>query len=143
MSEGTGLLFGHERGVLAQALWSSRQKPRYRVWCDFSEQRGGKHCLGKVYEIPGQGRALVLPERWIAGSELGRSAPADEVPLVPWASEREDRLLKPSEAAAVFGVDPKTMTRWAKAGKIRSVRTIGGHRRYDAAELRALADSGD
>ena len=52
----------------------------------------------------------------------------------------EPRLLKPSEAAAVFGVDPKTMTRWAKAGEIRSVRTVGGHRRYDAAELRALAD---
>ena len=54
--------------------------------------------------------------------------------------EQEERLLKPSQAAAVFGVDPKTMTRWAKAGKIRSVRTIGGHRRYDAAELRALTD---
>ena len=55
-------------------------------------------------------------------------------------SSGQHELLKPAEAAAVFGVDPKTITPWAKAGKIRSVCTVGGHRRYDAAELRALAD---
>ena len=36
------------------------------------------------------------------------------------------------------GVDPKTVTRWAKAGKLTSIRTLGGHRRYRAAEVRAL-----
>jgi excisionase family DNA binding protein len=47
-------------------------------------------------------------------------------------------LLMPSEVAALFRVDPKTVTRWAKAGKISSIRTLGGHRRYREAEVLAL-----
>jgi excisionase family DNA binding protein len=38
----------------------------------------------------------------------------------------------------MFRVDPKTVTRWAKAGKITSIRTLGGHRRYREAEVRAI-----
>ncbi len=49
-------------------------------------------------------------------------------------------LLTPSEVAAMFRVDPKTVTRWAKAGKLSSVRTLGGHRRYLASEVRALLE---
>ena len=49
-----------------------------------------------------------------------------------------DELLTPAEGAALFRVDPKTVTRWAKAGKLTSIRTLGGHRRYRAAEVRAL-----
>lgn len=41
-------------------------------------------------------------------------------------------LLTPSEVAARFRVDPKTVTRWAKTGKLPSIRTLGGHRRYRA-----------
>ena len=54
--------------------------------------------------------------------------------------EHEDveRLLTPAEVAARFRVDPKTVTRWAKAGKLSSIRTLGGHRRYRAAEIEAL-----
>jgi excisionase family DNA binding protein len=48
------------------------------------------------------------------------------------------RLLTPSEVAAMFRVDPKTVTRWAKAGKLTSIRTLGGHRRYREAEVLAL-----
>ncbi len=47
-------------------------------------------------------------------------------------------LLTPSEVAAMFRVDPKTVTRWAKAGKLTSIRTLGGHRRYREAEVRQL-----
>ena len=47
-------------------------------------------------------------------------------------------LLTPSEVATLFRVDPKTVTRWAKAGKLTSIRTLGGHRRYRATEVRAL-----
>jgi excisionase family DNA binding protein len=47
-------------------------------------------------------------------------------------------LLTPAEVAALFRVDPKTVTRWAKAGKITSIRTLGGHRRYREAEVRQL-----
>ncbi len=47
-------------------------------------------------------------------------------------------LLTPAEVAALFRVDPKTVTRWAKAGKLTSIRTLGGHRRYREAEVRNL-----
>ncbi len=54
-------------------------------------------------------------------------------------SEAEE-LLTPSEVAKLFRVDPKTVTRWAKAGKLSSIRTLGGHRRYRADEVRRLLD---
>lgn len=47
-------------------------------------------------------------------------------------------LLTPAEVAVMFRVDPKTVTRWAKAGKLTSIRTLGGHRRYRETEVRAL-----
>jgi excisionase family DNA binding protein len=47
-------------------------------------------------------------------------------------------LLTPSEVATLFRVDPKTVTRWAKTGKLTSLRTLGGHRRYRRTEVYAL-----
>lgn len=55
--------------------------------------------------------------------------------------EAPDRLLSPAEAAAVFAVDPKTVTRWAEAGRLHSVRTVGGHRRYLRSDVLALRDA--
>ena len=49
-----------------------------------------------------------------------------------------ERLLTPGEVAALFRVDPKTVTRWAAAGRISSIRTPGGHRRFRASEVQAL-----
>ena len=49
-------------------------------------------------------------------------------------------LLTPAEVAALFAVDLKTVTRWAKAGKLPCITTLGGHRRYPEAEVRALLD---
>jgi len=49
-----------------------------------------------------------------------------------------EALLTPAEVASLFRVDPKTVTRWAKAGKLTSLRTLGGHRRYRAEEVRGL-----
>ncbi len=53
----------------------------------------------------------------------------------------QEILLTPSEVAALFRVDPKTVTRWAKAGKLTSIRTLGGHRRYKESEVTALLKS--
>jgi excisionase family DNA binding protein len=44
-------------------------------------------------------------------------------------------LLTPTEVAAIFRVNPKTVTRWAQSGKISAIRTLGGHRRFSAAEI--------
>ncbi|MEV0843633.1 BldC family transcriptional regulator [Actinocatenispora sera] len=47
-------------------------------------------------------------------------------------------LMTPGEVAALLRVDPKTVTRWAAAGRIGSIRTPGGHRRFRADEVRAI-----
>jgi excisionase family DNA binding protein len=54
----------------------------------------------------------------------------------------DERLMTPAEVAAAFRVDSKTVSRWAKAGKISSTRTPGGHRRFPEAEVRALLNGG-
>jgi excisionase family DNA binding protein len=51
-----------------------------------------------------------------------------------------DELLTPAEVAAMFRVNPKTVTRWARAGKISAIRTLGGHRRFRAEEIRQFLD---
>ena len=50
-------------------------------------------------------------------------------------------LLTPAEVAALFRVDPKTVTLWANSGKLTSIRTLGGHRRYLESEVRGLLES--
>lgn len=57
---------------------------------------------------------------------------SDQTPRV------DDRLLLPREVAQLFRVDPKTVTRWAKEGKMTSIRTAGGHRRYLKREIDAM-----
>ena len=57
--------------------------------------------------------------------------------------EVKDRLLTPGEVAALFRVDPKTVTRWAAAGRISSIRTPGGHRRFRESEVRSLLAAGE
>lgn len=52
------------------------------------------------------------------------------------ANEEREELLTPAEVAAMFRVNPKTVTRWARTGKISAIRTLGGHRRFKAAEVR-------
>ena len=56
-------------------------------------------------------------------------------------SSDQEVLLTPAEVAALFRVDPKTVTRWAKSGKLTSIRTLGGHRRYKESEVKALLSS--
>lgn len=53
----------------------------------------------------------------------------------------QEKLLTPAEVAALFRVDPKTVTRWAKAGKLTAIKTLGGHRRYKDSEVKALLSS--
>lgn len=52
--------------------------------------------------------------------------------------DEEQRLLTPGEVARMFGVDPKTVSRWSDAGKLEALRTLGGHRRYRADEVNEL-----
>jgi excisionase family DNA binding protein len=49
-----------------------------------------------------------------------------------------EALLTPGEVATMFRVTNKTVLRWANEGRLTSVRTLGGHRRYRSAEVQAL-----
>ncbi|HQY34252.1 BldC family transcriptional regulator [Actinotalea sp.] len=64
-----------------------------------------------------------------------RTIPA---PHRPVTTATVEALLTPGEVAMLFRVDPKTVTRWADAGKISTVRTLGGHRRFSEREIRGL-----
>jgi excisionase family DNA binding protein len=55
----------------------------------------------------------------------------------------DDRFLTPGEVAEIFRVDPKTVTRWAAAGKISAIKTPGGHRRFRESEVRALLEGAE
>jgi excisionase family DNA binding protein len=48
--------------------------------------------------------------------------------------------LRPAEVADLLSVSPKTVSRWAKEGKLPFMKTLGGHRRYPAAEIQELVD---
>ena len=62
-------------------------------------------------------------------------------PVEPTSERPEpEQLLTPAEVAAMFRVNPKTVTRWARAGKISAIRTLGGHRRFRASEIKALLE---
>jgi excisionase family DNA binding protein len=63
-----------------------------------------------------------------------------QVMTTPRHRPESEPLLTPSEVATLFRVDPKTVTRWAKAGKLTSIRTLGGHRRYRESEVRSLLE---
>ena len=49
------------------------------------------------------------------------------------------RVMTPAEVAQTFGVDPKTVARWAKSGRLSFIRTPGGHRRFLRSEVETLA----
>lgn len=62
----------------------------------------------------------------------------------PRLRETADRLLTSQEVAELFRVDPKTVARWAKRGRIPSVRTPGGHHRFPrTAVMRLLSQIGE
>ena len=65
------------------------------------------------------------------------SAPSGRAPADP------DELLTPSEVAAMFRVNPKTVTRWHRTGKVSAIRTLGGHRRFRASEIRRLLEESE
>jgi excisionase family DNA binding protein len=48
--------------------------------------------------------------------------------------------LHTAEVADILHVSPKTVSRWAKEGKLPFLKTLGGHRRYPEAEIRELAE---
>jgi len=56
------------------------------------------------------------------------------------AQIKTPEYLKTAEVAGILHVSPKTVTRWAKDGKLPHSRTLGGHRRFPAGQIRKLAE---
>jgi excisionase family DNA binding protein len=51
-------------------------------------------------------------------------------------------ILTSGDVAALLKVDRKTVSRWAKAGKIPGIRTLGGHYRFRRGEVQvAIAEA--
>ena len=58
-------------------------------------------------------------------------------------AKRSEQFLTTGEIARLFRVHPKTMTKWANSGPIRSTRTPGGHRRFSVSDVTSfVADRG-
>jgi excisionase family DNA binding protein len=57
------------------------------------------------------------------------------------AQTTEPRYLRTAQVAEFLQVSPKTVSRWAQEGMLPYIRTLGGHRRYPDAEIRALLES--
>ena len=71
------------------------------------------------------------PEERLDGSPEGR-----------WAGRGVwgvGEYLRAAEAAALLHVSPKTISRWAKEGRVPHIVTLGGHRRFPRSEIEALA----
>ena len=73
-------------------------------------------------------------------SELVSMAAGIEVPAQN-RDVNEGRLLTPAEVAGLFGVDPRTVSRWSDRGVLKAVYTAGGHRRYRYLDVMTLRDS--
>ncbi len=97
------------------------------AWPPSNKQcNGGSVALSLLFLSEAGNTPLITDDSDREGADVGDQPPPQEV------------LLTPSEVAALFRVDPKTVTRWAKAGKLTSIRTLGGHRRYKESEVKAL-----
>ena len=80
--------------------------------------------------------------QYLATGVPAHGAPGGEHEMDDTQAGHGGRLLTPGEVATLFRVDPKTVTRWAAAGRISSIRTPGGHRRFRESEVRALLEGG-
>lgn len=51
----------------------------------------------------------------------------------------DDEYIRTAQVAEILRVSTKTVSRWAKDGKIPHVVTLGGHRRFPASAVEDLA----
>lgn len=79
--------------------------------------------------------------------DISNILPPQEKDTEPNVEEADPLFLTPKEVAGWFGVDPKTVTRWANAGKlngkVRIIRTPGNHRRFRTEDVRKLLEAYD
>lgn len=81
--------------------------------------------------------------RWGIRAKGGRVAERDALVAELFGGEvdGEGRFLRTREVAILFQVSERAVTDWARKGRIRSVRTPGGHRRYPSSHVRLLLEA--
>ena len=84
-----------------------------------------------------------MPYSYLPPEELrkriARTLYAEQHPDRPdWIDEQ---LLRPGQVAALFQVSRRTISDWARAGKLDAIITPGGHRRFRAKQVRALFEA--
>jgi len=116
--------------------------------------RAAKEGSGQVAPAFSAGRAvtggLLVPGRAGSGGGgldgraqfTGSRAGAGLDPVVPVdrGGRRDRDLLRSHEVAAMFKVTDRTVVNWAAAGKLPSLRTVGGHLRFRQAEIQSVLD---
>jgi excisionase family DNA binding protein len=103
-------------------------------------KENGRETMGENKKVTLEISGRTTPERLL--ETIRQQSPGLLVEPPPAGDPRlpagPEKLLTPAEVASMFRVDPKTVTRWAATGKLTSIRTLGGHRRYRESEVRAL-----
>src|SRR5215217_4467031 len=109
--------------------------------------RCGVHMALRAYELYKRSCVFLANrlESSYACGHVDAAPPGDQVGKETLMASRRAQASKspyllPSEVAEVLQVSPKTVTRWAKEGKLASRRTLGGHRRYARADIESLAE---
>jgi excisionase family DNA binding protein len=69
--------------------------------------------------------------------------PQSMTAAAPQSLQEVARFLTRGEVAKLFGVSASTVTRWARAGLLASVRTPGGHYRYRAQDAQLAVQAGE
>jgi excisionase family DNA binding protein len=88
----------------------------------------------------GVGRTPVHSGSGAAAGSAARKGCAVAAQPSPKAAITSSSYLRAAEVADILHVSPKTVSRWAKEGKLPFLKTLGGHRRYPEAEIRELAE---
>jgi excisionase family DNA binding protein len=91
------------------------------------------------------------PRRWLGDRAAGGGDGGDHgtprwTTLLVWRGWRPSAwtrraFLRTAQVAELLHVSPKTVSRWAQEGRLPYLRTLGGHRRYPDAEIRALLEA--
>src|ERR671918_1334516 len=85
-------------------------------------------------------QALAVARRWALAGLTGLGSEKGRAMAEQHKGSEAPSYLRPAEVADLLSVSPKTVSRWAKEGRLPFMRTLGGHRRYPEAEIRELVD---
>jgi excisionase family DNA binding protein len=101
------------------------------------------HRFGRVFDVMvGLARAPKGSNGKVPKTASVRAELATGMPVID-DSVLDDFLYSPGEVASMFGVNTKTVGRWARSGKIDAIRTPGGHRRFRASEIKRAQKGGE